>query len=276
MRHVKEYWKPATVQEAVTLLQQHPQKAICIAGGTHVAVAKDPTIEYLVDITYCGLNGIEEQDRSIVIGACATLEELQASELIRSIANGILADVARWTGSAQRRNVATVGGSLVLQHDIALPLLVLNAQLTLVGKETRVMPLAELYTTAGTALQPDDIITECRISSAYADAAGAVQRQSRTRQDVTIAAVAAVTNVTDARCTNAAIALTPVESGMSRVPAAEQRLQGQPVDSERVAQAVDALKDAIRPIEDHRAGAEYRRKVLGVYTQRALMQCFSL
>lgn len=276
MKNVKDYWKPATVQEAVALLQQYPRTAACIAGGTHVAVAKDPATEYLVDLTYCGFSGMTQQGQDIVIGACTTLEELQASELIRSLASGILSDAARWTGSLQRRNAATVGGSLVLRRDIVLPLLALDARVAIVGKEARMCSLADLYTDTGTTLQSDDIITACHIPAAGLNATGAVQRQSRTRQDITVAAVAAVTAVAQQQCTQAAIAVMPVRSGMSRVPAAEQQLHGQLINSDRIAQTVDALKSVIHPIADHHASAEYRRKVLGIYTQRALMQCFQV
>lgn len=276
MKNVKEYFKPATVQDAVKLLQQYPEKAICIAGGTYVAAHKDPSIEYLVDLTYCGLNTIREQNGHFCIGACVTLEELQESELIGTIADGILAKAARWTGSVQRRNAATVGGSVVLQQDLVLPLLALDAQLVIAGNEERIVPLAEFYTPTGTVLQPADIITECRIPASLKDASGALQRQSRTRQDVTIAAVAAVITCADQTCRNAAIAVTPVESGIGRVPEAEQQLQDKPLNQESIAQAVDALIQAIQPVHDHRASADYRRKVLGVYTSRALKQCFGL
>jgi carbon-monoxide dehydrogenase medium subunit len=276
MKNVKEYFKPATVQDAVKLLQQYPEKAVCIAGGTHVAAHKDPSIEYLVDLTYCGLNTIREQNAHVCIGACVTLEELQESEIIRTIADAILAKAARWTGSVQRRNAATVGGSVVLPQDLVLPLLALDAQLVIEGSEKRTIPLAEFYTATGTVLQSDDIITECRIPAALKNASGALQRQSRTRQDVTIAAVAAVITRTDQICQNAAIAVTPVESGMCRISQAEHQLQDKPLSQESIAQAVDTLKQAIQPVHDHRAGADYRRKVLGVYTKRALFECFGL
>jgi len=290
MKNVKEYFKPATVQEAVTLLQQHPGNAACIAGGTHIAVVKDPSIEYLVDITYCGLNAIRREERDIRIGACVTLEELQQSDVVRGIANGILADVACWTGSVQRRNSATVGGSLVLQQDIVLPLLALDAQLVIMGTAERIIPLTEFYTNSGIALQPGEIITECRIPTDFQNACGAVQRQSRTRQDVTITAVATVVTIADNICQNVRIATTPMKSdvspmksddspmksGIRRVSAAEQQLQGQPATPDTIAKTVAALMQEIDPVDDHRASADYRRKVLGVYTRRALEQCFGL
>lgn len=276
MKHVKEYWKPATIQEAVTLLQEHPGTAVCLAGGTHIAVVKDPAIEYLVDLTSCGLNTIQQDDTTIRIGACVTLEELRTSEAVRSLAGGILAEVAGWTGSAQRRNASTLGGSLVMRRDIALPLLALDAQIVIIGKAERVVPLAALYANSGTALQPGEIITECRIDAALTDLSGAVQRQSRTRQDISIAAVATVVTRAGDQCTNAAIAVAPVEAGMGRVPAAEQHLKDQTISADIITGAVNALRETIQPITDHRASAEYRRHVLGVYTQRALTQCFNI
>jgi CO/xanthine dehydrogenase FAD-binding subunit len=270
MRHVKEYYTPATVQEAVTLLQQHHGHARCIAGGTHVATLKDPTIEYLVDITSCGIQTIQEHNDYLSLGACVTLEDLNQSDLVQQYANGILCDVARWTGSVQRRNSATIGGSLVLQQDLALPLLSLNAQLLLMGDGERIVPLNDFY--ADAKLHAAEIITECRIPIMSKQARGAVRRQSRTRQDVSIAAAAVVVTVTENICQRAAITAAPVKTGICRVPAAEQCLQGHPLTSETIEWAADTLTQTVQPVDDHRASADYRRKVLGIYLKRALMQ----
>jgi aerobic carbon-monoxide dehydrogenase medium subunit len=275
MRHIEKYFKPATIEEAITLLRQYPNSARCLAGGAYVTQQNDPAVKYLIDITYCGLNYIKEQDGQVCIGACATLEDLSQSNLLNGFASGILCEVAHWTGSWQLRNGATVGGSLVLRQDLALALLALDAQLVLVGDGERIVPLAECYRQNSEFLSKAELIKECRIPTDFRDAIGKAQRMSRTRQDVSLISVAAVVKQKQGVCQTARIAVGPVATGMSRVPAIEALLEGQTVTPDLIARAAERLTQDVQPIEDFRASAEYRRKMIVTHMQRVLFECFA-
>lgn len=276
MKNVKEYFKPATPEEAIRLFREQPGKGEYIAGGTQVAAAKDPSNEYLVDLTCCGLNGIQEQDGHVCIGACTTLEELLQSDLIGTFASGILAEVACWTGSRQRRNSATVGANLVLQQELALPLLALEAQLVIAGDGERTVSLSEFYTSNGNILQNGELITACRVPGEFREAVANVQRMNRTRQDVPLISVAAVTLVNEGVCQKARLAVAPVVCGITRVASAEAILEQKPVTKDVISNAVEALTHEVQPVDDYRASAGYRQKMFGVYTTRALGKCFHI
>ena len=272
MRNVKEYLKPATIENAVTFFRERPGKGAFIAGGTDLASKKDPSLEFLIDLTYCGLDDIQEVDGQLRIGACVTLETLKESEIIKNFANGIISEVACWTGSTQLRNGATLGGTLVTTGDVALPLVAMDAQMTIMGDSERVVSL-EAFFQGSETLEEGEIIQDVRIPLEFKNATGNALRMSRTRQDVSIVAVAAVTMSEDGKCSKARIAVAPVTSGIARVPEAEALLEGNSITEEIMENAADTVRQTIASVDDFRASAEYRSKVTGVYTKRVLAAC---
>lgn len=239
MKHLANYFKPTAAQEAVKLFRQQPGKSRYIAGGTTVAAQSDPSIETLIDITYCGFDRIIEEDGALRIGACVTLETLRQSELVRAYACGMLAEVAGWTGSVQRRNSATIGGSIVTRADIALPLIALDAELLVVRdtqqivatpdftdpgevkmeeealtQEIRAISLAEFYADAcGGGLHGGELIEEIRMPAAFRRAAAHALCMSRTKQDRPLAAVAAALLFDGEHCQTARMTVSPVTCG---------------------------------------------------------------
>jgi carbon-monoxide dehydrogenase medium subunit len=77
--------------------------------------------------------------------------------------------------------------------------------------------------------------------------------------------------IAQARVVLGAVAPTPL-----RARAAEATLEGQPPTEEVFQQAANAAIEETRPISDHRASADYRRRMSGVATLRALRQAAGL
>ena len=298
MKHLANYFKPTAAQEAVNLFRQQPGKSRYIAGGTTVAAQSDPSIETLIDITYCGFDRIIEEDGALRIGACVTLETLRQSELIRAYACGMLAAVAGWTGSVQRRNSATIGGSIVTRADIALPLIALDAELLVVRdtqqivaapdftdpgevkmeeesltQEIRAVSLAEFYAADCGGLHGGELIEEIRMPAAFRRAAAHALCMSRTKQDRPLAAVAAALLFDGERCQTARMAVSPVACGARRAPSVEQMLAGAMLTDERIQQAAEAAAQTADVVEDFRASAAFRAQMLGVYARRVLVAC---
>ena len=75
------YIKVKTVEEVVTLLQEHGEAAAVLAGGTelHELAAKDmiPQVKTIVDIEQLELDYIESNEESIRIGATTTLSSIR-------------------------------------------------------------------------------------------------------------------------------------------------------------------------------------------------------
>src|SRR5438105_4684116 len=135
---VEAFYRPASVREALRLLQSGKGQARVVAGGTDVVVEDDRSIRILIDITHTGLNYIRQRGSGYVIGATTTMAELEESPLIQTLAGGMLASAAATCGSVQVRNLATIGGNMSSGSpaaDLAAPLLALEATAVVADEE---------------------------------------------------------------------------------------------------------------------------------------------
>jgi xanthine dehydrogenase YagS FAD-binding subunit len=110
-----EHVNAGSVAQALELLGNDWATRI-VAGGTDLLHEMKKGIEAperLVNIkTIPGLDRIEESDGAIVIGALATMDDLEHDELIRTKAP-LLAQAAGEAASPQLRNMATVVGNML-------------------------------------------------------------------------------------------------------------------------------------------------------------------
>ncbi len=77
--------------------------------------------------------------------------------------------------------------------------------------------------------------------------------------------------ITDVRLVMGAVAPIPL-----RTVEAERALIGQPAAEETFQRAAEIVRQEVRPISDHRASADYRRRMSGVAAIRALRQAAGL
>ena len=115
-----DYYRVATVEQAVALLTRYQDKAAILAGGSdllgmlkdRIAGPKLQPPQHLIDIKGIrGLASIEEQPQGVRIGAAATLADIAASEIVGR-QYPLLARAAKQVAAPQIRNVATLGGNL--------------------------------------------------------------------------------------------------------------------------------------------------------------------
>src|SRR5512133_3509687 len=98
---VEAFYRPASVREALQILQRGKGSARIVAGCTDVIVEDGHAVRYLVDITQAGLSYIRRRGANWVIGATATMADLEDSAEIRGLAGGLLARAAATCGSPQ-------------------------------------------------------------------------------------------------------------------------------------------------------------------------------
>ncbi|MGB5934040.1 MAG: FAD binding domain-containing protein, partial [Anaerolineae bacterium] len=151
-----EYLFPASLDEALEMLEAHGGEARIIAGGTDLVLQSQRgqcPAKVMVDITRIpGLDHIEERDAVIYIGAQVTHGGVAASPLIRSRA-GVLVEACGSVGGPQIRNVGTLVGNVVNAlpaADGAIALFALDAEVEVAERAgRRWTPIATLYAGVG-------------------------------------------------------------------------------------------------------------------------------
>src|SRR5881227_1689265 len=143
-----DYHSPQTLEDALALLQSHPDDAKVLSGGQSLLPLlklRLGTAEHLVDIGRIpGLEYIKEEGGVLKIGGRTRESALEQSELVKAKAP-ILHDTARVIADPLVRNLATVGGNLAHGdpgNDHPATMLALRAEIVATGPNgTRTIPI---------------------------------------------------------------------------------------------------------------------------------------
>ncbi|MBI3060110.1 MAG: xanthine dehydrogenase family protein subunit M [Deltaproteobacteria bacterium] len=275
-----DYFAPPRLEEAVSLLRRYGKKAALMAGGTDFLLRLERGLvqpSVIVDLKKIrDLRGIKSNRAGLKIGAATLMDEIASSRLIQT-RYGILAKGAAAVGSIQTQNRATLGGNLCNASpaaDTASPLIALGGRARIAGaKRGREVPLEEFFLGPGkSCLQPNELLKEIFVPSPVQRSAGSFHRCTRTAMDIALVNCAVFLSlaskggvVQDIRIALGAVAPTPV-----RVQAAEDVLRGKNPDEKAIKEAADCAAAGVRPIDDVRSSASYRRAMVRVLTKRAI------
>jgi CO/xanthine dehydrogenase FAD-binding subunit len=268
------------------ILQAQPEARI-VAGATDLipfvrAGRLRPRL--VVDITRLDdLRAIRHVDGGLEIGALVTHAQLAASPLVRQHA-AVLSEAAACVAGPQVRARGTLGGNVCTASpaaDTVPALLVLDAQVRLVSAAgERRLPLANFSAGPGrTALGDGELLHSVYIP-AQPESAGASFGKVGKRQALVISVVngAALLAVAEEQVTQARIALGAVAPTVVRCPAAEARLVGTVAHASGLRhefeEASDLVLKTIRPIDDVRGSAAYRRAAAVGLVRRLLAQAW--
>jgi carbon-monoxide dehydrogenase medium subunit len=279
---IEEYHRPRDLDQAVDILSKLGKKARVIAGGTDIlplrpGVKENDCIGHLVDISKLGLNYLKKENNHIRIGAATNINKIGAWPLFLSNPYRALSEAADGHSTTTIKNRATIGGNLCNASscaDFALPLLVLDAILVAAGPNgEREMPLESFFTGANyTALESGEILLEIRIPqcSAKAGTAFVKLRRQQTAIDMAVVNIATLLTCHKGRCEVARIALGAVGPISFRARKAESVLVGKELSGEIIQKAAATVAEEARPIDDVRATAAYRKKMVRVLVRRSL------
>ena len=279
---IEEYHRPRDLAQAVEVLSKYGRQARVIAGGTDIlplrpGVKKNDSIRHLVDISNLGLNYIKKDHDRIRIGAATNINTIGASALFSSGPYRALSEAADAHSTATIKNRATVGGNLCSASplaDLALPLLVLEAILAATGPNgEREIPIESFFKGANfMALDSDEVLLEIRIPQCPPKAGTAFVklRRQQTAIDMAVVNTAAFLSCNKGRCEVARIALGAVAPISFRAKKAESVLAGAELSEEVIQKAAATAAEEARPIDDVRATAAYRKKMVRVLVQRSL------
>lgn len=276
-----EYAAPSSLDEAISLLQQHGDEDVkLLAGGQSLVPLLSMRMarpELLIDLNPIDeLQYIREENGGLAIGAMTRKRAVEESELVRRLQPVLLA-ATQLVAHPQIRNRGTVGGSMAHADPAAeYPALaiVLGVELRTAGPdgERRIAAEDFFQSYLTTALEPVEVLTEVRVPILAPGTGWSFLEVARRHGDFAMTG-AAVTLRLDGRgsISEARIVLFGVGPTAVRVREVEQLVMGeQPSDrlfQEAGRAAGEGLED---PLSDVHASAEFRRHLARVLTARAL------
>ena len=280
---MSDWFSPDSIDDALALMAAHPDAQL-IAGGTDLLVRRrrDPSTVPLISLErVAALQGIENVDEDggmLAIGATTRIGELAVSPLLADRAP-LLQRAALSFGAPAIRNMASVGGNLCTASpagDCLVPLYALGAQVELISLAgRRRLPIAEFILGPGrTSLATGEIVSRVLLSArrpfvwqAY-DKIG--RRQSLAISVVSFAGLLRLDD--DQRVAEARLAWGSVGPTVVTAPELADWLLGKPLDPALIEEAARRARAAVKPIDDLRASAAYRRMLAGNLLRRFLRQ----
>jgi len=265
---VSEFIRPRSLGEALSLLEG--KDARIVAGGIDVILFPTPA-ERLIDITALPLSGIEERDGGVSIGATTTMTELLESPVLKGYLGGVVPEMLRQVASPLQRNLATVGGSMMIGHpwsDLITLFLVLGAKIVYFDGSEHEVPIGRFY--AENMHRRKIILTGINLPAVRRGTAAAFVKFSRTAFDIALLNCAALVETESGRCSAARIAVGGTPRRAELLERAAGELVGKPLSEETIVQAAHSAQDEAEVGDDVRAGADYRRQLVGVGVYRVL------
>jgi len=281
-----DYYAPASVDEALTLLAEHGYDAKLLAGGQSLVPAMNfrlaqPAV--LIDLNRIdSLSFITQADAAsrVSMGAMTRQAAVENSEMVARIAP-LLHETMPHIAHSQIRNRGTIGGSIAHADPASeLPVImsVLQAKFTLRSANgERTLPAEDFFVGLfTTALEPEEILAEISIAAPQPRTGSAFQEVARRRGDYALVGVACTVTL-DANhvCEHARIGLLSVGEGPVMAAEASRQLIGQKGTARQVCEVAQVVAEKdIDPPNDIHASADFRRHLARVLTERALTTAF--
>ncbi len=250
--HEVKFIRPKSLADAVQIYRTTPG---CrpLAGGTDLMVMLHartvrPEPQAVLDLwSLAELKGVRRVQDSVEIGAAESYTGIIASRDVQQHLPA-LAAAARTIGAAQIQNRGTLGGNLANASPAGDTLPVLLAYDAVVVTDRRAIPIDKFFIGyRKTELHPDELITAVRLPLGRRVAF----RKVGTRAAQAISKVVMAVSGHPARIAIGSVAEVPL-----RARRAEAALERDDIEA-----AIAAVADDVRPIDDVRSTAAYRRAV---------------
>ena len=255
------------------------------AGGTDLLVKMRSGLIHpstLVCLDRIGeLKEIAEEGDEVRMGACATHARLLRHPSIAEHFT-VLAQALRGLGSPLIRNMGTIGGNLCTASpagDTLPPLYVLDARVELLSRRgRRSVPVGDFILGPGrTSLETGEILAAVRVEKPRAPEGGCLVHHfekvgHRNALACSVASLAALLRLSSPGgvVEKAALAWGSVAPTVVVCPEARRALEGNRLSLEKLREAAVLAREAVDPVTDVRADAEYRRVVSGNLLLRLL------
>jgi xanthine dehydrogenase small subunit len=261
---------PRSLDEAFGILAAAPHRPM--AGGTDLLVQITGELgeppDRVIDLWRIEeLRGITLEADALVLGALTTYTEIRRSALCREHVPALVAAAAT-IGAAQIQNRGTLGGNIANASPAGdtLPVLLASDAEIVVGgaRGERVVPASQFWVAyRQTAIQPDELVLRVRIPLVGGREVRFRKVGTRRAQAISKVVLALAWREhgrsggwSDVRLALGSVAPTPI-----RVTATEAVLDGARPTPATADRAAETLAGELRPIDDVRSTADYRRTV---------------
>ncbi len=272
-----DYEAPATLGDAIGLLEKYGDEAKILSGGHSLIPMmklRFASPEYLIDINNIpGMSYITEEGGIVKIGALVREAEVEHSDLLKKHFP-IFADVTKQIADPQVRNRATVAGNLAhgdAANDQPAVMLALRASVIITGSSgSRTVPIDEFFHGFYmTEIQPNEILTEIQIPVPPAGTGSAYHKLERKVGDYATAGVGVQLTLDENGIVTAiGIGLTNVNPVPLRATRSEEALLGKTLNDETIAEAAKLAAEDCSPSSDLRGSEEYKRAMIAVLIKR--------
>jgi len=277
-----EMVEPASLSEAVSLLDPQEPTVRAVAGGTALMLMMKAGLFRPTRLV--SLHRIEPHYARIAfsnsgefyIGAMVTLSELEHDRNV-AMRLPVLSRALRTLSNPRVRNVACVGGALAHgdpHMDLPPVLAALDARITITGaKINRELPLIDLYSGYyETVLEKNELIAAVTVPPLEGRKAAYLKVTSRSADDWPALGVAVSFALTDGAIRDPVVVVSAATEKVTRMQSAERALRGARPDDAVLRHAGDAAAAEAIILADAHGSAAYKRELLRVYLGRAVRQ----
>ena len=269
---MKQVLLPRSLSDLWAMMRDLPDAAV-YAGGTDLLVkirsGSIPPKNLICLERIQALKGVVDHGDRMVILACTSLSQLlQEPAISRHVP--VLAKAIACLGSPLIRNMGTIGGNVCTASpagDTLAPLYTLNARVELASEAgIRSLPIDRFILGPGqTILETGEILSAIHVEKPHPEAVQHFEKIGRRNAlACSLASMAAILRLSDdGTVMTASLAWGSVGPTVITCPEAADRLIGQPLSLDRLTEAAAIVQNAVRPITDIRATADYRRAVAG-------------
>jgi len=264
---------PATLEEALAIQSDPEQRGRPLAGGTDLMVQWESGVLEMPEraVSVMGipeLKQIRESGDCVVVGAAVTHAELRRSPIVRNHLPA-LAAAAATVGGAQIQTLGTIAGNCANASPAGdLPPALFVTDGTVVVASTageREIPLTKFFLDYRKIdLKPEELIVRFvlpKLPDGFCE--GFRKLGQRSAQAISKVMGSYRACVEGGTVKNIAVAIGSVAATVVRLPEVESWLAGRKLDKETFAEAEKRTSAAVKPIDDIRSTAEYRKWVSG-------------
>lgn len=278
------YSKPKTLTEALEILAGRENVKV-YAGGTDLIVklktSSEIKMDLMVDIN--GIPGLNEiasfGDRgSLIIGSTAKLSQIEKYTAVRTDYTALYEALVSMA-SVSVRNMGTLGGNFANASpaaDTAGPVICYNGIVELRSREgVREVPAEDFFISSGiSVIRPGELITAIILPALKDNTGAKFIKFGRVKADIAKVSFSVVIERDGNKIKSCRTAMGAVAAKPLYIQSISESLAGRMMTRELIQQTSEKISDFIKPIDDIRSTADYRKDITKVIVADGLEQAW--